>query len=60
MKRRRFRNKHTATKDDHEEEAETAVRMSEAQECREPAQAGRVKKTFYPGTFGGNVALLPS
>jgi len=34
--------------------------MSEAQECQEPAEAGRGKKRFYPGNFRGNMALLPS
>ena len=59
--RRRFRNKHTATKEDnHKKKAKIAVRRSDAQEHQEPAEAERGKERFYPGTFGGNVALLPS
>ena len=46
-KKRRFRNKHTATKEDnHEKKAEISVRRSDTQERQEPAEAERVKERF--------------
>lgn len=59
--RKRFRNRHTATREDGrvKKEAETGV-MSQAQECQRPAEAEKGKERFYPGTFGENVALPTS
>lgn len=63
--RKRFRNRHTATKEDGhvKKEAEIGV-TSQAQgihkECQRPAEAEKGKKRFYPGTFGENMALSTS